>query len=325
MKIAVLGTGHYGLAIAYALSKKTENNIILWSHSIKHVEEFKTTKKLASIVNFNLPKNINVTNDLKESLNQAEIIYIVTSSKYFLSLINEIKPFYNKKTPICIATKGIEENSKELLSNITQNILRTNSVAVISGPSFAIDIINNEPVALALGTRSRKVAFIIKKTLSNDKIKLRFTTDIIGVQLCGAIKNIVAIGAGIIKGLGYSESTLTFLITESLHDIKNAMNYIGGKKKTILSFSGIGDLILTCTSTKSRNFSFGVIIGKYKNSQKNKEYLENNTVEGYLTLNTIYNLLKEKRVDMPIINILYDIIYNDNRPEKLLEFLIEKE
>ena len=259
MKISVIGTGAYGLAISLELAKK-DNKITMWTENSKIEEEYKKTKQLKSIIDKKIPQNIKVSQDMEKVLCDSDLVYIITASKYVDSVCKKMKPFYNKKLPICIATKGIEESSEELLSNVVEHILEAKNIAVISGPTFAIDMANNEPVALAIGYTSIKAKNLVIDTLENDTLKLRPTKDIIGIQICGAIKNVIAIASGILKGLGYSDSTQAFLINESLHDIKDIIYYLGGNPKTIMSFAGVGDLMLTCTSTKSRNFSFGYTI-----------------------------------------------------------------
>lgn len=323
MKISVIGTGAYGLAIALELAKK-KNKISMWTESPKVFEEYKSTKKISSIFDIAIPSNISITPDMEKVLENTELIYIVTASKYVDSVCDKMKPFYNKSIPICIASKGIEESSEELLSNIVEKKLKTKYIAVISGPTFAIDIINDEPVALAIGSNSLKARSLVINTLANDHLKLRPTKDMIGIQLCGSVKNVIAIAAGIVSGLGYSDSTRSFLINESIHDIKDIIYYLGGNPKTILSFAGIGDLMLTCSSTKSRNFSFGYCIGSTKDAKKIKEYLINNTVEGYYTLDTIYRMLNKKQIKIDLINVIYDIVYNNTDPETLIKFLITK-
>lgn len=145
----------------------------------------------------------------------------------------------------------------------------------------------------------------------------------IGTELCGSIKNVIAVAAGILEGLGYSESTRSFLITESLHDIKELIRGLGGKKKTILSFAGVGDLILTATSTKSRNYSFGILLGKGEFEEANK-YLETTTVEGYYTLKSIYSLLRKRKIKMPVVDLIYKVVMKNEDPNKLVKFLMEK-
>ena len=324
MKISVIGLGIYSLAISKALAKNKNNKIVIWTENPKKLEEFKKTKKLISIVDTDIPKNISVTTSIKDAVENTNIIYIITASKYVDITTNKIKPYYNKNTPICIASKGIEESREELLSNIVKNTLKTNNIAVISGPTFAIDIINNEPVALALASTSKKAKEYVLNTLSNDTLKLRPSKDLIGIQMCGAVKNVIAIASGILSGLGYSNSTQSFLINESLHDIKDIIKLFGGKPKTILSFAGVGDLMLTCTSTKSRNFSFGYTIGSTKDPKKINEYLANNTVEGYNTLDIIYKMIHKKGIEIKLITTIYNIVYNSEDPNTLAKFLITK-
>lgn len=323
MKISVIGLGIYSLALTKMLAKK-DNEIIMWTESNERFEEWKKTKKLKSIADTTVPKNVKVSTDMKEVLDNTDLIYIITASRFVDSICGKMKPYYHASTPICIASKGIEESQEELLSNIVMRELKTRHIAVISGPTFAIDIINNEPIALAIGSHSSKARKFVMKTLSNESLKLRPTKDMIGIQLCGSVKNVIAIASGILNGLGYSNSTQAFLINESLHDIKDIIYYLGGKPKTILSFAGVGDLMLTCTSTKSRNFSFGYVIGSTKDSKKINEFLLNNTVEGYHTLDTLYKLLNKKNINIELINIIYDIVYNAEDPNTLASFLITK-
>lgn len=324
MKISVIGLGMYSLAISKMLAKKENNKIMIWTENDAKYEEYKKTKKVASVHDTEIPKNIKVSNSLEDVLKDAELIYIITASKYVDIITEKMKEFYNPDVPICIASKGIEESREELLSNIVKDNLKTKNIAVISGPTFAVDIINNEPIALALASKSNKAKEYVSTTLANDTLKLRPSKDMIGIQMCGAIKNVIAIASGILSGLGFSNSTQAFLINESLHDIKDIIKIFGGKPKTILSFAGVGDLMLTCTSTKSRNFSFGYTIGSTKDQNKINEYLVNNTVEGYNTLEVIYKMLNKRGTPIDLITTIYNIVYNKEDPHTLASFLITK-
>lgn len=324
MKISVIGTGAYSIGIALMLAKNKNNNIMMWSENKEFVKEFRETRKIKKIFdNVILPDNIEITNNFEEVMSNTSLIFLITSAKYILSVCEGILPYYNNE-PICIASKGIEHTTLSPLSVLVKNTLHTKNVSVISGPTFAIDLVNNEPTALAIGGYNNKTIKIVQENLSNETLKLRKSSDIIGIQLCGSVKNIVAIAAGILKGLGYSESTQAFLINESLHDMKNIIHALGGKKKTILSFAGIGDLLLTCSSTKSRNYSFGYVIGSTKDKNKIDEYLNNNTVEGYYTLNSIYKMLQKKGIEIPLITLINNIVCNGQNPSDLADFLIKK-
>ena len=324
MKISVIGLGVYSLAISKMLAKKDENEIVIWTENNEKYEEYKKTKKVASVFDTKLPKNIKISASMEDTLENTNLIYIITASKYVDIVTKEMKPYYNPKISVCIASKGIEESREELLSNIVKNALKTNNIAVISGPTFAVDILNNEPVALALASKTKKAKEYVLNTLANDTLKLRPSKDMIGIQMCGSIKNVIAIASGILSGLGYSNSTQSFLINESLHDIKDIIKIFGGNPKTILSFAGVGDLMLTCTSTKSRNFSFGVIVGSTKDQNKINEYLATHTVEGYNTLEIVYKMLQKKGIEIELITTIYDIVYNGVDANTLAKFLVTK-
>jgi len=325
MKIAIIGTGLYSLAIASAIAKNKDNKITMWTEDESKIKELKETKALKSISEACvIPQNIKLSNSYQETLEHANLIFIIVSAKYMESVCMEIKSYISPNTPICIGTKGIEQDTCRFVTDVFLNIIKTKNISVISGPSFAIDIFNNEPVALTIASESKKTISIVKQVLQNDKLKLRPSNDIIGVQICGSIKNVIALASGILSGLGYSESTRAFLITESSHDIKELIRCLGGDKRTIMSFAGVGDLLLTCTSTKSRNFSFGKLIGERKSKKEIDEHLKNNTVEGYYTLKSIHKLVKTKKIEMPIIDLIYNIVIKNEDPSLLVEFLINK-
>lgn len=325
MKISLIGTGAYGVAMASMLSKKNKN-IIMWTESQKTYDKYVSDGYIIKDVlpGFELPSNIKLTTSYDEACNGADIIFIMSAAQFVGSICKEINNYITKKTIVCIASKGIENNSCKFLSDIAYETLKTKNIAIISGPSFAIDMAQGNPVGLTIASRSKKTRQDIIKVLANDTLKLRETRDLIGVQICGSVKNIIALAAGMINGMGYPESTQSFLITESLHDIKALIAALGGNPKTITSFAGVGDLLLTCTSTKSRNYSFGNIIGQGATKEEKEKYLSETTVEGYYTLKSIYKLIKNKKIKMPIIDLIYKIIMKDEEPQALIKFLINK-
>lgn len=323
-KIAMIGTGAYGLGVSIALLKKNES-ITMWVESEERAKFLNNNKKNANILpNIEIPENITFTNDLNEVISNTNIVFIAVAAKFIDSIAKDLSKLNIKNKHFCILSKGIEQNTCEFVIDVFKRYVKTKNVSVISGPSFAIDMAKGEPVGLTIASKNNKTMLAIKRVLASDTVKLRTSNDIIGVELCGSIKNVIAIASGILEGLGYTESTRSFLITESLHDIKSLIYGLGGKKKTILSYAGVGDLLLTATSSKSRNYTYGILIGK-KNYTMAEDYLKNNTVEGYYTLKSIYTLIKRKKINMPIINLIYEIIINKKEPEKLSEFLIKKD
>ncbi len=323
MKISIIGIGIYSIALA--LNIPSNYKITMWTENIELEKQFKKNHQLIPITDVLIPSNIKVTSNIKKALNNPDLIIIGTSAKYVRNVCTSIKEYFNPLTPVCIASKGIENGTCSFLSDIVKTVLKAKHLAVISGPTFAIDLINKEPCSLSIASTSKKALKYVNMALASNNLKLRANKDLYGTEICGSIKNVIAIAAGILDGLGYKESTRAFLITESLHDIKELLGKLDCNPKTILSFAGIGDLILTANSPKSRNFSFGVLLGKKASIRQINNYLKKNTTEGYYTLLSIKALTKNKKIKIPIINIIYDIAVNNKEPEILVDFLINKQ
>lgn len=323
MKICILGTGAYGIALA-AMCNENNHDIIMWTKfndEKKELEEKGFSPKMPTI---QIPQNIKFTTSMEEAVNEAELIIIVVPTAFVDDVAKELKFYFKKEQHICIASKGIENDSCKFAHEVVKSYIKTRNIAVISGGTFAIDMANHNPVGLSLAYKNKQTMNVVKRALQNNTLKLRKSSDILGCEICGSIKNVIAIASGMLSGLGYSESTQAMFITESLHDIKELIGALGGKRRTILSFAGFSDILLTCTSTKSRNFSFGKIIGEKKPKSEIKKYMETTTIEGLYTLKSINKLIKNKKVNIPIIDLIYDIIYNNVDPKELAIFLINK-
>lgn len=323
MKVGILGAGAYGIALASVINEN-HGEVDIWTPILNEYNELNTTRIVKKLNNYKLPDSIQISNDIEKVCKNKELIVIAVPAKFLSDVVNQIKPYIINQH-ICIATKGMENNTCRFGHEIIRHEINTDKIGAISGPTFAIDMINNVTIGLALGTKNYETDKIIKKAFCNDFLKLRTTDDITGVEFCGAIKNVIAIAAGMIDGMKLPESTKAMFITESLHDVSELLEIFGGNKKTILSFAGFGDLLLTCTSPKSRNFVFGKLIGEKAAKEIINNYKENTTIEGLYTLDSVYNFSVKNNISMPIIEIIYDIIYNNKKPETLLEFLIKKQ
>lgn len=324
MKISIIGTGIYSIALALTISDNS-HQITMWSEQEKYVKVFNKTHNFKPIINKKAPNNITITSNIQESLNNTDFILIATSAKYVREVCLKIQKHIDINTPICLASKGIENDTCSFLTDIVKNILKSKNISVISGPTFACDLINKEPCALSLSSTTKKASNMTLKALKTPYLKLRINNDLYGTQICGSIKNVIAIASGILDGLNHPESTIAFLLTESIHDIKELLYALECNPKTILSFAGIGDLILTASSPKSRNYQLGKLLGQKAPLKEIENFLNKNTTEGYYTLLSIKELTKNRKINTPIIDIIYDIAINNKNPEILSEFLINKD
>ena len=324
MKIGLLGCGAYGMALSSIMSSNN-CDITMWTR----FEEEKQRLEKERCNNIKLPgykvaDDVKFTTNIEEAIKGKDLVVIAIPAAFVDDLAKKMAPFV-KDTHILIATKGIEQDTGLFINQILEQYLDTKNIAVISGPSFAVDLITKMPAGLSLGSRNEVTTDLVKKALANKYIKLRETDDIIGVEICGSIKNVIALAAGMLEGLNANESSKAMLLTEAVHDMENILDSFNARKRTVTSFAGIGDLLLTCNSSKSRNYSFGKILGEKKSKKEIDEYLKNTTVEGFYTLESIYKLLKDRKVSIPIIDLIYDIAINGKDPEELLTFLVEKD
>jgi glycerol-3-phosphate dehydrogenase (NAD(P)+) len=308
MKITILGSGMFGTALS-CMFRENKCKIKIWD---KFDSNFDNLRK-------KYPDTIFTTN-LKESLIDTDLIVIAIPISFLEENMIDIKKHYQGED-ILIASKGININDGLLAHQIIKKYIKPKNIGAISGGTFAIDMQNKKIMGLTLGTTSAKLASIVKENLSNKYLKVQYTNDLIGVEVCGSIKNIMAIGFGILDGAGYPESTRFFYLTKSIYEIDNLIQKLNGNKKTIMTYAGIDDIMMTCTSDKSRNYSLGKLIGKDKDSNIIKEYKENNTIEGYDTALAIYRLCQSKNINLPICNTIYEILYNNKSKNLLIEYL----
>jgi len=322
MKVCILGSGAYGISLSSILSRNNIN-INMWTYSEDECKILNEKRVSSKLNNYKIPNDVIITTNMSECINGSDLVVISVPAFAFESVVVELSKYINKKTPVLIATKGIQQNTCLFLSDVFNKYLK-NPIAVISGPTFAVDIVKEVPIGYSLATKSKKVESIVRKCFENKTTKFRKTRDIVGIEICGSIKNVMAIASGMLEGMGVTDSTRALFLTESMNDIKELINALGGKKKSILSFAGFGDILMTCTSHTSRNFSFGYLIGKGATKEEVDNYLKSTTVEGMYTLKSIHKLVKRKKVKMPIINLINDIINGKKEKEEILRFLIEK-
>lgn len=323
MKIGILGSGAYGVALS-SVAVKNNCEIEMWTYDEAEKNELETKRISSKLNTYKIPNNIKFSTNLKNVVENKDLIVISVPAFAFDNVSIQLSKYLKKSQHVLIATKGIENDTCLFLTDVFLKYNKHKNYAVISGPTFASDIVKEVPIGFSLATKSKKTEKTVRASFENSLTKFRTTDDVIGVEICGSIKNVMAIASGILEGMGVTDSTRALFLTESMNDIKELIDKLGGNKKTILSFAGFGDFLMTCTSKTSRNFSFGYLIGSNKTKEEIDEYRNNTTVEGLYTLNSIHKLIKNKKVKIPIIYLIYDIIYKDKPKEELLTFLIDK-
>lgn len=324
MKIGIIGTGVFSTSLALLCSSNKENTIIMWSENETLVNDFKKTKKLNGIFkDKTIPKNIKVTNSYEEALKDADLVFLMTSVKYLDSVCKDIKNSIHKNTPVCIGTKGITKENKKFVHELVHKHLK-NKIAILSGPTFAFDVASLDPIGFTLACKDKKVCSLIKKAFDFDSVRIEISEDYKGVAICGCVKNIYAIGSGILSGLGYHESTNALYLTSVYEELLTILYTYKSSFETLIGLAGFGDLLLTCNSNKSRNFSYGEMIGKKKNKKTIEKFKNENTIEGIETLEVLYSTFKRKHIKCPIINCIYAIIYQEKDPKELISVITNK-
>ncbi len=322
MKICIIGSGAYGISLASRLIKNN-HEVICYSNNKEEVNTLNKERVSNKLKGYKVPKEIKFTNDIKKAVQNSKLIIFALPAVCFDEVTKKVGKYINDEAHVLIATKGIENDTCLFLTDIVDKNINTNKIAVMSGPTFAVDIVTDTPIAFTLATTNIESKEFIIETFSSNITKFRFSQDVIGVQICGAIKNVMAIASGMLGGMKCLDSTKALFLTEALNDIKELIDSLGGNKKTILSYAGFGDILMTCTSTNSRNYSYGKLIGEGKLNEA-QDYASNTTVEGLYTLKSIKDLIKKENVKMPIIDLISDIICGNKDKESMLTFLIEK-
>ena len=320
--IGIIGAGAWGTALSCILNKK--ENITIWSYekkTVHQINKYRTNKTF--LPNIKIPNNISATNNLQD-LMSCKFIFICVPSQFIKKIILKFKNFYKKDMIFVNCSKGIEHSSKLLISDIIKKILPGSEVAILSGPSFAIEVAKKKPTAVTIACKNQNNAKKLAILLNSKNFRCYYTNDVIGVQFGGIIKNILAIASGIVKSQKLGSSAKAALMTRGLSEMKRIGLAYGAKESTFYGLSGLGDLILTCNSELSRNFSTGLLVGKGKKINeiiKSKKTIS----EGIINSKTIFNLSKKKRIEMPVCGSVYKILYKKNKIKNTIEKILSRD
>ena len=315
MKISILGTGAYGMALA-SIFYNNGHYIKMWTNSN---DEKDMLLKLghSDKVDFNIPKDILISTNIEEVINNTNLIVLAIPSKFIENTLTEVKKYYNNQV-ICISSKGIREGGT-MIYDIVKNILNTDLISVISGGTFAVDMVYKVPIGLTIASHSDTAIKMTYNALKCDFVKIDTTEDVIGVEICGSIKNVFAILMGIIDGMEYPISTTSMFFVDIIRNIKEIVNKLGGNSNTIFTYAGIGDIFLTCTSPKSRNYTLGKMIGMNKDKKEIDDYIKNNTLEGLEALKSLVGIIDKYNIDMKVVKLLDDVIYGRRSTHEIIE------
>ncbi|WP_241586447.1 NAD(P)H-dependent glycerol-3-phosphate dehydrogenase [Rosenbergiella epipactidis] len=308
--VSVIGAGSYGTALAITLARNGYP-VTLWGHNPQHIarlSEQRCNAEFLSDVPF--PDNLVLTSQLHEAVTQSRDLLIVVPSHVFGDVLKQIAPMLLSDTRIVWATKGLEVETGRLLEDVAREILGPDiPLAVISGPTFAKELAAGMPTAIALASKNAQFAMDLQTKLHCGKsFRVYSNNDMTGVQLGGAVKNVIAIGAGMSDGMGFGANARTALITRGLAEMSRLGLALGAQAETFTGMAGLGDLVLTCTDNQSRNRRFGMLLGQGTSVEEAQETISQ-VVEGYRNTKEVYLLAASVGVEMPIVEQIYQVLY----------------
>lgn len=322
-KVSFLGAGSWGTALAIMLAKNG-HEVSLWSKVEAEVKMLTENREhMERLPGIKLPDSIVITSDLQQACTGFDLIVFSVASPYVRDTAKAAAEFLQPGQKIVNVAKGIEDETLKTLCDILQEELPGTDVAVLSGPSHAEEVSHEMPTTVVVGAASRDTALFIQEIFMNDRFRVYTSSDMIGIELGGAIKNVIALAAGICDGLGCGDNTKAALITRGITEITRLGVAMGGKMETFCGLSGIGDLIVTCTSNHSRNHNAGVLIGRGY-SMKDAMDEVNQVVEGVYSAKAAYKLAKKYQVSMPIVENINHVLFEGLSAKDAMNILLTR-
>lgn len=308
--VTVLGAGSYGTALAITLARNG-HQVLLWGHNPQHLAQLEADRcNVAFLPDVTFPDTLSTEPDLAEAVAASRDLLIVVPSHVFGEVLQQIKPHLRADSRIVWATKGLERETGRLLQDVAREVVGdTLPLAVISGPTFAKELAAGLPTAIALAATDPQFADDLQQLLHCGKsFRVYNNPDFIGVQLGGAVKNVIAIGAGISDGIGFGANARTALITRGLAEMSRLGEALGADPTTFMGMAGLGDLVLTCTDNQSRNRRFGIMLGQGEDVESAQAQI-GQVVEGYRNTKEVRALAARFGVEMPITEQIYQVLY----------------
>lgn len=324
--VTILGAGSYGTALAISFSRNG-SPAYLWGHNPAHIEQMRAEKQNRRFLpDIPFPDELHLESDLAQALKRSQDILIVVPSHAFNEILKKIRPHLQPHHHLIWATKGLERDSGRLLQTVAEEQLGTQyPLAVLSGPTFAKELAQGLPTAITLASNNASFALEFQARIHCSKhFRVYVNQDMIGVQLGGAIKNVIAIGAGISDGIGFGANARTALITRGIAEITRLGVSLGANPNTFMGMSGLGDLVLTCTDNQSRNRRFGLMLGEGLDTQTAMSNI-GQVVEGFYNTKEAYLLAQRQGVEMPITEQIYQMLFCGKNAQEVALSLLGRE
>lgn len=324
MNISILGAGTWGIALAILLAENKHQVTLRSSNSSKVAALNQNRSEIKNLPGAVLPDSVIVTEDLEMALEAPDIIVMAVASVYVRETAQKISAMVKKGTIIVNVSKGIEESTLKMLTEVIEDEIPQAEVAVLSGPSHAEEVSRKIPTTIVAGAKKKQIADLLQDTFMNEYFRVYTSPDIIGIELGGALKNVIALAAGIIDGLGYGDNTKAALMTRGMVEIARLGMQMGGRYETFSGLSGMGDLLVTCTSKHSRNRNAGYFIGQGLTMQEAMEKV-NQAVEGVYSAKAALKLGQKYNVELPIVEQINKVLF-ENKParEALFDLLMRQ-
>lgn len=304
--IVILGSGGFGLSLAI-MAERYGHNVTVWSRFQSEIDDIRAHgEHIQKLPGVPVPERIHLTSDIS-CISGCEMLIFGIPSAFVRDVAKLAKPYVTKDMVVVNTGKGLEDGTLDLLSSVLAEELDSEKVVVLSGPSHAEEVARNIPTTIVAASANLEAAEFVQETLANKAMRIYLNDDVVGCEIGGALKNIIALSAGICDGLGYGDNTKAALMTRGIHEIARLGKALGAKPVTFSGLTGIGDLIVTCTSMHSRNRRAGILIGQGVSPEKAVEKV--GTVEGYLCCKTAYELSRRLNVEMPITECLNDVLF----------------
>ena len=328
--IAVIGAGAWGTGIAIVLGRKGTHRVRLWAHETDVCESIAQRRVNERFLpGRRIPESVTAANDLAAVLEGAQIVVSVMPSQHCRALFEQMGPIIPRGALIVSATKGLEENSLQRMSEVIGQVLNEGGdfdfrIGALSGPSFAQEVARGDPTAITIASLDADLLRTVQREFSDPSFRVYTNNDIVGVELGGALKNIVAIAAGICDGLGLGHNSVAALITRGLAEMTRLVVACGGRAETMSGLAGLGDLVLTCTGGLSRNRSVGVELGRGKPLLEIVAAMHGAVAEGIFTTTAAVGLAHTRHVEMPITEQMHAILHHGKSPREAIQHLMTR-